>query len=411
MILALLAALLLGVIAGTFTGLLPGIHINLVSAVVLSSLAFLLLHFSPIAIAVFIVSLSISHTFSDFIPSIFLGAPDESALSVLPGHKMLLEGRGYEAVFYTSIGCLISIPLLIILTPLFILILPNLFFYLKFVMFLILISVSAYMIISNKNKFLSLIIFLMSGFLGIFTLIYPLKQPLLPLLSGLFGASSLISSIKKKEKLQIQKVTKPKIKFREIKETFFTSLISSPLCSFLPALGSSQAAIIGLNLQKENNNEKNQNTEECKENSKKFLMLLGSVNLLVLALSFITLFSIQKSRTGAAVAISEILKNFTFSSLLIIIIIIILVSIFSFIISLLIAKKFSRIITKISYRKLSIAILIILSLVVLIFSGLIGFFLYTISAFTGLFCIESGVRRTNLMGCLMLPSILLYLPF
>lgn len=399
MLIELIIALVLGILIGTLTGLLPGIHINLVSAIVLSSLAFLLLHFSPVSIAIFITSLAITHTFLDFLPSIFLGAPDESALSVLPGHKMLLEGRGYEAVIYTIYGCLISLPLLVVLTPLFIFILPQIFYYLKFVMFLILISVSAYMLISNKNKFSALIVFMLSGFLGISTLIIPFNQPLLPLLSGLFGASSLITSIKKKEKLKEQKITKPKISFREIKSNFFSSLISSPLCSFLPALGSSQAAIISTNL-----------SSQKEDNEKSFLMLLGNINLLVMSLSFVTLYSISKSRTGAAAAIQEILRNFTFSSLILIILAVIVSSILAFFISMFLAKRFSLMITKINYRKLSVTILILLSIVVLIFSGFLGFFLFIIATSTGLFCIESGVRRTNLMGCLMLTSILLNLP-
>lgn len=401
MIIELIVAMCVGILVGTISGILPGIHINLVSAIVTSSLSLLLVHFSPLAIAIFIVSLAIAHTFLDFIPSIFLGAPDESALSVLPGHKLLLEGRGYEGVFYTSIGCLVALPLLILLTPLFILALPQLFYYLKFVMLLILLTISVYMIATNEKKSLAILIFILSGFLGIFTLIYPMNQPLLPLLSGLFGASSLVSSIKKREKLEEQKLTRPEISFRDIKSTFLTSLVSSPLCSFLPALGSSQAAIIGLNLEE----------RKEKEDPKKFLMLLGSVNLLVMALSFVTLYSIQKSRTGAAVAISEILKSFSLSNLVLIIFAVIIVSALSFFITLFISKKFSRIITKINYSKLSICILIVLSVIVLIFSGLIGFLLYLVSTFTGLFAIESGARRTNLMGCLMIPSILLYLPF
>ncbi|MBU3913580.1 MAG: tripartite tricarboxylate transporter permease [Nanoarchaeota archaeon] len=399
MFLEIILALIVGIAIGTITGLIPGIHINLVSAIVVSSLAVLFLYFSPISIAVFIVSLSITHTFIDFIPSIFLGAPDESALSVLPGHKLLLEGKGYEAVIYTITGCLISIPLLIILAPIFMLMLPKLFFYLKFVMFLILISVSVYMISNNKNKFQALIIFLLSGFLGISTLFFQNSQPLLPLLSGLFGASSLISSIRKKEKLKEQKITKVKIKFSEIKQTFLTSLIASPLCSFLPALGSSQAAIIGANLQSQD-----------KENSNSFLMLLGSVNFLVMALSFITLYSISKSRTGAAVAIQEILKDFNFPNLLVIILAVIISSLIAFLISIFLARIFSRSIAKINYTKLSISIIVFLSIVILIFSKFPGLLLYLVSTIVGLFCIESGARRTNLMGCLMLPSILLYLP-
>lgn len=404
MLLELILALFLGIILGIITGLLPGIHINLISAIILSSLPLLLLHFPPVSIAVLIVSLSVTHTFIDFIPSIFLGAPDESALSILPGHNFLLNGKGYEAVFYTSIGCLLSLPLLLILTPIFIFILPQLFSYLKFVMLLILLTVSVYMLINNKNKLLALFIFMLSGFLGISTLILPLQQPLLPLLSGLFGASSLIISLNKKEKLKNQEITTPKIKFKEIKNNLISSLISSPLCSFLPALGSSQAAIIGMNIQ--HNKEK---TEE--ESNKEFLLLLGNTNLLVLSLSFVTLYLIQKSRTGAAVSVSEILTKFSPANLLAIILAIVIVSIISFFLTLFIAKIFSKIITNINYSKLSIAILILLSIVVLLFSGFIGFLLYIVSTFTGILCIELGVRRTNLMGCLMLPSILLYLPF
>jgi len=403
MVIEIIIALALGIAIGALTGLLPGIHINLVSAVVLSSLAFLLTFFSPISIAVFIVSLSVAHTFIDFIPSIFLGAPDESALSVLPGHKMLLEGKAYEAVFYTAAGCLISLPLLLILTPLFILLLPEIFFYLKFVMFFILLTVSIYMIATNKNKFLAIIVFLLSGFLGISTLFININQPLLPLLSGLFGASSLISSIRKKEKLPEQSLSKPKITKEDIKSTFFTSLISSPLCSFLPALGSSQAAIIGTNLQ----SEKEENNQE---NNKKFLMLLGSVNLLVLSLSFTTLYVIQKSRTGSAVAIQEILTKFNLSDLVIILAVILISSFIAFFLTLSISKIFSKIISRINYTWLSLIILAFLSLIILIFSGFVGFLLYLTSTLTGLVAIESETRRTNLMGCLMLPSILLYLP-
>ena len=65
---------------------------------------------------VFIAALAITHTFVDFIPSIFLGCPDtDTELSVLPGHEMLKKGEGYEAIMRTAYGGLISIFLLIII--------------------------------------------------------------------------------------------------------------------------------------------------------------------------------------------------------------------------------------------------------------------------------------------------------
>src|SRR3989338_6918017 len=87
----------------------------------LSSSAFLLNYFNPLSLALFIVAMSITHTFLDAIPSIFLGAPDPGMeLSVLPGHKLLLEGRGYEAVFLTVIGSFFAVVVCIVLTPIMI---------------------------------------------------------------------------------------------------------------------------------------------------------------------------------------------------------------------------------------------------------------------------------------------------
>ena len=92
MIIEFIFALLSGILVGTIAGLLPGIHVNLISVFLLSILAFFLNFLQPIILAVFIVAMTISDTFVSFIPSIFLGAPDEdSVLSVLPGHELLLK--------------------------------------------------------------------------------------------------------------------------------------------------------------------------------------------------------------------------------------------------------------------------------------------------------------------------------
>ena len=87
---------LLGITVGVAVGLLPGMHINNILPLILS-LSFLFS--SPYLLTVFIISIAVTQIFIGYICSIFLGAPDgDTALSVLPGHKMLLEGRGYEAI-------------------------------------------------------------------------------------------------------------------------------------------------------------------------------------------------------------------------------------------------------------------------------------------------------------------------
>ncbi|MEM4719724.1 MAG: tripartite tricarboxylate transporter permease, partial [Candidatus Pacearchaeota archaeon] len=122
----LLIFILVGILFGIITGLTPGIHTNLLAVFLLSISPMLLNYFSPIAVIILIVSMGLTNTFIDAIPSIYLGAPDEeNSLSVLPGHKMLLEGRGHEAVQSTLIGSIIAVIIFLLITPLLIFIIPK----------------------------------------------------------------------------------------------------------------------------------------------------------------------------------------------------------------------------------------------------------------------------------------------
>lgn len=396
MLLEIFLALTFGIIIGIITGLLPGIHNNLITSFLVSILP--ALSFSPISLAVFIVSLSISNIFFEFIPSVYLGCPDaDSSLSILPGHRMLLEGRGNEAIKLSSLGCLLSVPCLVVLAPIFILFLPKVYSTLKPIMFFILIFASLYSVLREKNKLKAIFIFLLSGFLGTLVLTNKISNPLLPMLSGLFGASSLIISILKKEKIPKQEISqKITVSKEEIKNSFFSSILASPLCSFLPALGSGQASIIASDL--------------TKTNSRSFMIILGTINSLTMSLSFLTLFLIQKSRTGAASALQTIIPRFSSSILLVILLTILLTSLLCFFLTKRVSKLFARFIEKTNYQVISLITLIFLSLTIILFSGTLGLLIFIISTFVGLVAILLESRRTNLMGCLMLNSIIYYFP-
>ena len=90
----------IGVSLGTVTGLIPGIHVN-------TMIPFFYILNPSFETCIVIVALMVTHTFLDFIPSTLLGIPDETtALTVLPAHRMLLEGRGLEAIKLTAVGSL-----------------------------------------------------------------------------------------------------------------------------------------------------------------------------------------------------------------------------------------------------------------------------------------------------------------
>jgi TctA family transporter len=81
-------------------------------------------------------------------------------------------------------------------------------------------------------------------------------------------------------------------------------------------MGSGQAAVIGSEI-----------VGDIKK--KEFLVLLGTINTLVTALSFVTLYSIAKARTGVAVAVGK-LSSLTISELIFITIIILVAGLFAF---------------------------------------------------------------------------------
>jgi len=398
MIFEIIWAIILGVIFGTFTGLSPGIHINLVSVILISILD--KFHSIPlIALASFIVSMSITHTFVDFIPSVFLGAPEEDTfLSVLPGHEMLKQGKAHEAVVLSLYGSLMALGIIIIFIPIFILGIPLIENFIKTFIAFILIFVSCYLVLRDKNWIYAATIFSLSGFLGYATLNLPVKEPLLALLTGLFGSSALIVSIKNKTKIKKQKVTKiKKIKLskEEILKSFFAAIISAPLSSFLPGMGSGQAAIIG--------------SELIKQSKRGFVTLIGAINTIVMGLSFVTLFVLGKTRTGSALAVKRILSEITISDLTTIIMVVIISGLISFIISINLSKIFAKKIHRIKYPKLSLIVLFFLTMIILMFSNFLGFIVFIISTFLGIFTILSGARRINLMGVLLIPTIIFYL--
>jgi len=121
---------LAGAIIGILSGLVPGIHVNTMALILsaayplLSSMVggFLVqvglsVEHSALLISATIVAASVMHSFLDFIPSVFMGATDDTtALSVLPGHRLLMAGRGLQAIRSAATGSLIGTSSAVLLT-------------------------------------------------------------------------------------------------------------------------------------------------------------------------------------------------------------------------------------------------------------------------------------------------------
>lgn len=111
-----------GATAGVVTGLVPGLHANTVALVAGAALQ----GRPGLPAAAALVAASVSHTFVSIVPATFLGAPSpDAAASTLPGHELLHEGRGPEAVHLSArgsawglaVGLLWTVPLALAVGP------------------------------------------------------------------------------------------------------------------------------------------------------------------------------------------------------------------------------------------------------------------------------------------------------
>ncbi|MFC1685762.1 tripartite tricarboxylate transporter permease [Nanoarchaeota archaeon] len=395
MFLEITAAILVGIIFGVFTGLIPGVHINLVAVSLIAASTFLLQYTDTFPLVVFIVSMSITHTFIDFIPSIFLGAPEEStALGVLPGHKMLMKGLGYEAVKLSIIGSYFGLLLMLLITPLVLFILPKAYPLIEKSIPYILIVASLFLILKENNRFWAFFIFLLSGVLGIATLNFMvIKQPLFPLLTGLFGISILLDSINQKTKIPEQKISKVDVSKKEITKALGASIVSAPICSFLPGLGAAQAAVLGSQI-------------SGKLTQKGFLILLGAINTIVMGLTFVAIYTIGKSRSGTAAAVNTLLNEMTLLQLTTLLFVMLVAGSFSVFIGIAISKFFAKNIQKVDYGKICWTVIIFLIIMSLFLSGFYSLIVLITASAIGILTIKKQVRKMNLMGCLIIPVIL-----
>ncbi len=396
MFIDILFIMFLGIAFGTLTGLVPGIHPNTVFIMMVSVAVVLSGFIATQLLLVFIISVAVANTFTDFLPSVIFGAPDPStALSVLPGHKFLLEGRGHEAVSLTVIGGL-GVALLIIITlPILVLAIPHIYLFLRPVLHIFLIFIVAWIILTEKGwrRPISLLIFLLSGMLGVVTLnAFPSGSMLFPSLTGLFAFSTMITSYRAKSTIPHQE------RCEDIRGDHRTGILSGWLggwlAGMLPGVGASQAGVIAAQILKTRRGD--------------FLTALGGINTSNILFTFIMFYSIGKTRSGAAWALSQFTESVGLWSMLLLIFTGLTACFVSAVITLGLSRMLLGRIRELDYGRLTLSVMMFLIFMVAILSGLPGIIAAVTGTFMGLLSIITGVKRSHMMGYLLLPTILYF---
>ena len=397
----LIFAFAVGTVLGVLAGLIPGLHQNNFIPIILGA-SFL---FEPMAAAIILISAAVVNSFVNYIPSILLGAPeDSSALSVLPGHRLLLEGRGYEAIRLTVIGNFLGAVFAVASLPLFTIFIPDIYNIVRPNLFWILSFVVVYMIFSEKSLrqiFLAVLVFALAGALGIIVLNNYPNDFLFPLLAGLFGLPMLLLSFQQKTNFPENfSFETEKLKKRMIASAVSIGSLAGIIAGLLPGVGNAQATLIA---QEAVGSQKN----SSELSARKFLISIGSVNMADFIYSLFALFLIGRPRSGIAAAVEK-LMSVGETEILIFVILILFSAGIGAAITLLLSRRALFFMRRVFYPRLSIAVFVFILALIFVFTGAVGIFVSLTALAIGLVANLSGVKRSHAMGCLILPTILFF---
>jgi len=374
-----LAFCLLGVGLGIFLGLVPGMHINNFLPF------FIFLSFTNTQLFFFVIAASMAYVFSSLFPAILLGVPNEdTALNILPGHRLVLEGNAYSAIVVSLVGglfvILFSIPFLFF----FLNALPTLYPTIQKIVPYILIIIIFFMFLSDKKQ--SILVLTLSSLLGFLTFDFNL---LLPLLTGFFGLSTLLISLLNQSSVspQIMRLNS-RLSLSNLSVISFMSCFLSSIFGFIPAISSSIVGTIASYIRK--------------FDSEEFLVLLSATNVTYMIYSFFALLLINKTRSGSAVFLSQIFEK---ESIFFVLGIILLSSALAFLICLYLAKPLVKLYKQVDYRKLSLLSVFFIIAVNFALAGFFGMLVLLASTSIGLLSNSLGVKRINCMAALIVPTI------
>lgn len=410
----LVIACFIGILIGTTTGMIPGIHVNTAGAILFASSTFLLSFLSPEFLCVLMVAMSIAHALIEFVPSMLLGVPQEgTATSILPGHRMVLQGRSKEVIRVVSVGGFGAILVTIAMLPIFAIALPILHEISKPFTWMILLVASIYLtynLTSNMRDFLwSLLLFTLSGILGWIIFQTPISSgiTLMCTFSGLFGISTILFSLNDSSTIPHQnpfyELNLDYNKFKSI----FAGGITGAILGFLPGFGPAQGTVIAQAVSGANDNDD--------DDTVNFLLATSGLNISDCLFSLIAIYIIGNPRSGIAVYMSYLIFEMSLNHLAIFIFASLIAVSVSLVLSLKLGDSFSRLMGGVDYKKLSIAVILlqIVILYVFIFYYKAPVLYITLALVTstamGMLPHYIGVGKSHLMGVLIIPAIVIYM--
>ena len=228
---------------------------------------------------------------------------------------------------------------------------------------------------------------------------------LLCMFTGLFGISTLLYSLSESSVVPDQN-TEHNLKVDiNILRGIFAGGIAGSILGFLPGMGPAQGSILAQEISGGGDNG---------EDKDSFLVAMSGVNVSDTLFSLIAIYLIGNPRSGIAVYIDKLIEMFNYQHLILYIFVSITAVSLALVLCLKLGDLMSEYIQRLDYGKLTWVVMIFMSFLVILFTLMehanILFILlvYATSIALGLLPHYLGINKSNLMGVLIVPAIVIY---
>lgn len=395
--LQLLGFILGGVALGTLSGLIPGLHANNFALLLASVVP--VLPGPPTHVGAAMLAAGVIHTFLDIIPAVALGVPDAAMIATaLPGHQLVIQGRGREALRLSALGSglavLFAVPLAVPITIGMMEIYPVL----RERLALVLTGLVVFLVgteSTHRARIGGAVTFTAAALLGFATLdrgsgLLDAGGMLAPLFAGLFGAPVLIDAIDGNG-VPAQADARITVTEQIVGTTAFAGTIAGAIVGYLPGVSSAIAAVVILAV------------IPTAGGARGFIVATSGINTANTVFALFALVALGTPRTGVLVALDTADVPLNLPVLLGAVGIAAAVG---FVLVPVLGDRYLRIVGRISPRLLSITLLSGLAGLAYLFGGLIGVGAYFAGALIGLLPPRTGARRVHCMGVLLGPLII-----
>ena len=384
-----------GVTLGTASGLVPGLHAN--------NFALLLAAFAasipadPLLIGVAMLTAGVVHTFLDIVPALALGVPDAAmAIAALPGHRLVLAGRGREALRLSAVGSAIAVGIALLLAIPITWLMVHTYPTIRAHLWVVLGAIVCLLVVTESTPQAAaggLLGFLLAAILGWATLDVTPAAPLgsgsmlTPLLTGLFGAPILLDAMGGGG-VPPQADAKLTMARRDLGITAGAGSVAGAIVGYLPGISAAIASILALP------------AVPNRDVDRGFIVATSGANTANTVFALFALVALGTPRTGVMVAIETTGVPLVVPVLLAAVVV---GAACGTLLVIGVGDWYLQTIGQLNYTRVSLVVLAFLCLLAFGLTGLFGVSVFVVSTVVGLVPTRFGARRVHLMGVLIGP--------